>query len=74
MSFEIDVVTLAVVTIGFVVWLARLEGKVRYQEKQIDSLTVRHEALDSQLVQKLTRLESAIARIEGYLQAKNEET
>lgn len=59
--------------IGFVVWLVRLEGKVWFVTKQVDELTLKHDALDSQLVQKLSRLETAIARIEGYLKAKTEE-
>lgn len=59
--------------IAFIVWLVRLEGQVGVLKKQVDELTIKHDALDSQLVQKLSRLETAIARIEGYLKAKTEE-
>jgi len=50
----------------------RLEGQVGFLKKQVDELIIKHDALDSQLVQKLSRLETAIARIEGYLKAKKE--
>lgn len=58
--------------IALIVWLVRLEGQVGFLKKQVDELTIKHDALDSQLVQKLSRLETAIARIEGYLKAKKE--
>jgi hypothetical protein len=68
-----DIITLGATFIGFVVWLVRLEGKVYYNEKQIDELQIKHENLDSELVKKLSALETAIARVEGYLKAKTEE-
>lgn len=65
--------------VGFVVWLVRLEGRVKQNERlteiaqgSVDELRKRHEQLDSELVRKLSRLETAIARIEGYLRGKNE--
>ena len=74
LTTQTDWVSVILAALGFVVWLARLEGKVRYNEKSIDILTARHDSLDSELVEKLGRLETAVARIEGYLKAKNEET
>lgn len=71
-SNNIDLVTILLSCIAFVVWLVRLEGKVGYAQKSIDELTIRHNNLDSELVKKLTSLETSIARIEGYLKAKNE--
>lgn len=69
---KIDLPALVALFIAFIVWLVRLEGKVFYAEKSIDELTIKHENLDSELVKKLTALETAIARIEGYMKAKNE--
>lgn len=69
---QIDWLTGLLACIGFVVWLVRLEGQVGFLKKQVDELTIKHDALDSQLVQKLSRLETAIARIEGYLKANKE--
>ena len=58
--------------VGFIVWLVRLEGKVKYTEQSVSELTIKHNSLDSELVKKLASLETSIARIEGYLKAKNE--
>lgn len=58
--------------IGLVVWLARLESKVKYCEKQIDILTIKHESLDSELVKELAKLKESLARIEGFLSAKKD--
>jgi hypothetical protein len=58
--------------LGFIIWMVRLEGKVNHAEQSIRELTVKHESLDSELVKKLASLETSIARIEGYLKAKNE--
>lgn len=76
---QFDWIAFAVAVIGFVVWLVRLEGRVNQNEKlvqiaqgSVDDIRKRHEQLDSELVRKLSRLESAIARIEGYLKGKNE--
>lgn len=78
-SQQLDWVALGLAVISFTVWLVRLEGKVKANEKatdglagQVKDLTTRHEALDSELVKKLSSLERSVARIEGYLKAKNE--
>ena len=70
---QIDWLAGALACIAFIVWLVRLEGQVGFLKKQVDELIIKHNALDSQLVQKLSRLETAIARIEGYLKARTEE-
>lgn len=54
--------------IAFFVWLVRIEGRVNYSQKQVDALTLKHEALDSKIFEELGRLREGIARIEGYLQ------
>lgn len=76
---QFDWIAFGAAVIGFVVWLVRLEGRVNQNEKlvqiaqgSVDDIRKRHEQLDSELVRKLSRLESAIARIEGYLKGKNE--
>lgn len=76
---QFDWLAFGVAIIAFVVWLVRLEGRVNQNERlttiaqaSVDELRRRHEQLDSELVRKLSRLESAIARIEGYLRGKNE--
>lgn len=76
---QFDWIAFAIAVIGFIVWLVRLEGRVNQNEKliqiaqgSVDDIRKRHEQLDSELVRKLSRLESAIARIEGYLKGKNE--
>lgn len=56
------------------VWLVRLEGKhssneqyIKRLEKQFDALEIKHEQLDSKLVQQLAAVREALARIEGAL-------
>ncbi len=69
---QLDWVAGLLACISLVVWIVRLEGQVGFLRKLVDELTIKHDALDSQLVQKLSRLETAIARIEGYLKARTE--
>lgn len=63
--------------IGFVVWLVRLEGKTKENEttnmrtqKDIDELRIRHESLDSKVVEQLSSVRESLARIEGALGVK----
>ena len=77
---QVDWFAALLAVIGLVVWLVRLEGKVQINremtalaQKSIDELRVRHEALDSELVKKLSKLETALARIEGYLKGSQED-
>ena len=64
--------------IGAIVWLVRLEGKhssnekaIMRLEKQVDALEVKHENLDSKLVQQLADVRESLARIEGALAINN---
>ena len=57
----------------------RLEGKVIMGEKQvsiaqkeIDTLLVKHEALDSKVVEQLASVRESLARIEGALGVKRD--
>lgn len=66
--------------IGFAVWLIRLEGRVQQvsdrnieTQKDIDDLRIRHESLDSKIVDQLTKLREDLAEIKGYLSSKKEE-
>ena len=70
---------------AFGVWLVRLEGKVKQQDKdlteakteyrslastitsEIKALTVKHESLDSKVVEQLAQVRESLARIEGAL-------
>lgn len=64
---------------GIVVWAIRLEGKIKGQareieltNKRLDILAIKHDELDSKIVQELTKLREGLARIEGYLQRAKE--
>lgn len=72
-------VGLLVVIVPVVVWLVRLEGMVKMQRRESDllkeeigSLRTKHEALDSKVVEKLSLIEKTLARIEGYMFDKRE--
>jgi len=63
--------------VGFIIWLARLEGKnaenYRYAQavdKKVDVLTTKHESLDSKTVEQLAQVRESLARIEGALHIK----
>lgn len=65
--------------VAVIVWLVRLEGKVLMGEKQvsiaqkeIDTLLVKHEALDSKVVEQLASVRESLARIEGALGVKRD--
>ena len=53
--------------IGLIVWLVRLEGKASSTEKQVDALWIKHEGLDSKVVEQLASVRESLARIEGSL-------
>ena len=70
--------TIMAAIVGLIVWLVRLEGKtsanekaIERVEKQVDSLEIKHEQLDSKLVQQLAAVREALARIEGALGIHN---
>lgn len=71
---------LAVPGISGFVWLIRLEGRVNYNEKMItnnheglNELRVKHESLDSKIVEKLTKVEVALAEIRGILKNRQQD-
>lgn len=78
------IVTLVLAGLAGIVWLVRLEGRVNHVEKlnsarydelkeRVSAQEVRHEALDSRLLDEVSKLRESTARIEGYLKAKQEE-
>jgi hypothetical protein len=63
--------------VGVIVWLVRLEGKIHAVEKanhetqkDVDDLRVRHETLDSEIVEQLSNIRESLARLEGSLGIK----
>lgn len=61
------------VIVGLVVWLIRLEGRVNFAQNLVNKLEVRHESLDNKIVNKLSDIEKALAKIEGRLSIENEQ-
>lgn len=70
-----EVITAMILSIA---WLIRLESKVLYlekdhdlhktsTEKEIDLLRIKHEDLENKIVEKLSAIEKALARIQGQL-------
>lgn len=64
--------------IAVVVWLVRLEGRIKQAEKdiistfqEIDHLRVKHEALDSRVLNELMEVKQSLARIEGRLDTRD---
>lgn len=81
MQFDLANVLIAIsgAFLSGVVWFVRLEGEVKnvkhrleQNEKNIDEQRIRHEALDSKIVDKLVEIGERLARIEGALSSKEE--
>lgn len=71
---QLDLIAMFVAIIGVIVWFVRLEGRVNHLEKyaatcqkDIDGVILKHEALDSKIMDRLGEVEKALARIEGAL-------
>ena len=63
---------------GLTVWLVRLEGKhqnnhelITVCQKELQALTIKHESLDSKVVEQLAQVRESLARIEGALGVKD---
>jgi len=70
----VEYMEMVVVAIGLVVWLVRLEGKIMQvqrladeAQKDIDVLRVKHEGLDTKIVEQLGQVRESLARLEGRL-------
>lgn len=69
-----------VALVSITVWIVRLEGKaaildkqIAVNQKEIDALVIKHEALDSKVVEQLASVRESLARIEGALGVKKGE-
>jgi hypothetical protein len=67
----VQIISLVIV---FIVWLIRLEGKIKMidranieTQKDVDELRVKHEALDSKIIDQLSKIRESLARLEGKL-------
>lgn len=74
-DFTIPLVWVLGISAAYVAWLFRLEFRVkRIEERDIEffnaltSLTVKHESLDSKVIEELSRIRESLARIEGRLE------
>lgn len=79
MPTQIDPVYAVTVLIGLVAWFVRLEanqksdkreGDIRADrfEKDLDNVRIKHEALDSKVINELSEIKQSLARIEGKLE------
>lgn len=83
MNIQVDIVPMILAFAGIIVYAVRIEGRVNYIEKanketqkDVDELRIKHENLDSKLLNKISDLEKTLARIEGslsYLHTKEKE-
>lgn len=74
-----EIITLAGLALAGVISHVRLEGRVNQAEKsneqtdkKVDSLTIKHEALDSKVLEQIAQMRESLARIEGWLQRDDE--
>jgi hypothetical protein len=65
---------LVIPAVGAVVWLVRLEGKLHIVEKantetqkDVDDIRIRHEALNTRIVDQLSDIRESLARLEGAI-------
>jgi hypothetical protein len=72
-------VEIVLMAVGGVIWAIRQEGRLNQAvqannrtQKDVDDLRVRHENLDSKLVERLSEVREALARIEGKLDINKE--
>lgn len=70
----LDLLPLILACLAGVIWAVRLEGKHSANEKDItrldkemDSIKIKHESLDSKVVEQLADVRESLARIEGAL-------
>ena len=69
-----DYFEVLIALLGFVVWCVRLEGKVHAAnkaneetQKDVDNLRIKHESLDSKIIEQLGQVRESLARLEGAL-------
>lgn len=71
---NVDFVGLGVALIGVIVWFVRQEGRINHcdavilrLQKELDQLIIKHENLDSRVLEELSQVRESLARIEGQL-------
>lgn len=67
---NIDPIYAIVTFIGLIVWFSRLESKTNRNEKDIQKIENKHDALESSLIKDLSEVKQALARIEGQISNK----
>lgn len=67
MEFKADLWQVIVTIVGLVVWFTRLEAKTTRNETDIDRLSKKHDALESELIKDLSEVKQSLARIEGQI-------
>ena len=51
--------------IGLIVWFSRLESKTNRNEKDIEKMDAKQSAFESKIIEDLSEVKEALARIEG---------
>jgi len=79
MEFKAVDTELLLAIVAFTVWLVRLEGlaaaakdMAKEVQKDVDQLRIKHESLDSKIVEQLGAVRESLARLEGRLGIKQE--
>ena len=69
-----DTIQIIASGVAVVVWLVRLEGKINAADKSnletqkdVDELRIKHEELDSKIIEQLSKIRESLARLEGSL-------
>lgn len=53
--------------VGLIAWIVRLESQAQAMRLELESLKIKHHALDSKVVEQLSQVRESLARIEGKL-------
>jgi len=69
MELSSEVLKLGIALIGFIAWLVRLEFVTKQNKYDVAMLWKKHDDLDKTVMEKLSKIESSLARIEGRLSA-----
>lgn len=57
--------------VGFIFWLSRLEFMTKQNKHDIAMIWRKHDDLDKMVMDKLSKIESSLSRIEGRLSASD---
>lgn len=67
MELSSEFLKLGIALIGFVAWLVRLEFITKQNKHDVSMIWRKHDDLDKTVMEKLSKIESSLARIEGQL-------